>query len=230
MNSSGTSLVHYAQNTVLVVTTLCIGIGGSLAIAGTSSGGPDHFLKNNIIFSGSITSAGSGEIPLLKDSILAENGAISTSQALSEVRMISGLTWDEIGKLFHVSRRSVHFWASGKPMNSMNEKFLMKVLDFFRRVDRGNARGNRAVIFQPHDGRIPFDLISEKNFTGAEQLLGRGVGRKESIPSRIDYDERILRSPLPPEQLVDAMNDRIHRPSGKGRAVRTMRARRREIG
>lgn len=149
--------------------------------------------------------------------------AISTSRVISEIRRISGLTWDELGKLFQVSRRSVHFWASGQPMGSANVKFLLEVLVFFRKVDRGSARNNRVAVFQTLHDRIPFDLISEKKFTEAEQLIGRGIGREKLPSSRMDPAEKVLRSPLPPERLVDAMSDRIHLPFGKGRAVQTSR-------
>jgi hypothetical protein len=230
MNTSESSLVQYVQKSVLVVMTPFIfGISGHLAMPGTSSAEPHHFFGNNAILSGSSTGARSGEISFLEDSTFTETDAISTSRAISEVHRISGLTWEELGKLFHVSRRSIHFWASGQPMNSMNERFLLKVLDFFRKVDRGSARSNRTAIFHSINGLVPFDLISEKNFTDAEELLGRGTGRKELPLSRIDHTEKVLRSPLPPEQLVDAMNDRIHLSSGKGRAVRTSRTKRLEI-
>jgi len=230
MNTSESSLVQYVQYSVLVVMIpLILEIGGPLAIPGTSSADPNHFFGNNVILSGSSTGSRAGEVSLLEDSDLTEKDVISASRALSEVRRISGLTWEELGKLFHVSRRSVHFWASGQPMKSMNEKFLLKVLDFFRKVDRGSARSNRIAIFQSIRGLVPFDLISEKNFSEAEELLGRGTGRKESPPSKIDPGEKTLRSPLPSGQLIDAMNDRIHFSSQKGRAVRTSRTKRREI-
>ena len=36
--------------------------------------------------------------------------------AIGELRRLSGLTWDQLARIFSVSRRSLHFWASGKPM------------------------------------------------------------------------------------------------------------------
>ena len=228
MNSSESSLFTIAQKTVLVL-TLGVSIGGPWATPGTSSAEPYHVWENHVDFPASSTSSGFGKVSLSEESTLTDYHVITMSQAISEMRRISGLTWEELGRLFRVSRRSVHFWASGQPMNSRNEKFLLKVLYFFRRVDRGSARNNRATLFQIFDDRTPFDLISEENFTEAERLLGQGTGRKVLPPSMIDRSEKILRSPLPPEQLVDAMNDRIHRSSGKGRAVRTTRTKQSEI-
>ena len=44
-------------------------------------------------------------------SSIAPSGA-----AIGELRRLSGLTWDQLARLFNLSRRSLHFWASGKPM------------------------------------------------------------------------------------------------------------------
>ena len=40
--------------------------------------------------------------------------AESTAEAIMEIRRRSGLTWQELGDLFDVSRRSIHHWANGK--------------------------------------------------------------------------------------------------------------------
>ncbi len=228
MNPSESLLVTFAKKPVLVV-TLGVSVGGLLAIPNTSSAEPNHIGENRVVFPEASTSSGFGEVPLLEELALTENQGITTRRAISEIRQISGLTWEELGRLFHVSRRSVHFWASGKPLRSGKEVLLLRTLDFIRKVDRGNARDNRSAIFLAIDGRTPFDLISKGNFTEAENLLGIGTGRKKLPNSRLDRTEKILRSPLPPEQLVDAMNDRIHRASEKGRVVRTKRIKQREI-
>jgi DNA-binding transcriptional regulator YiaG len=46
----------------------------------------------------------------------------STQQAVNELRKLSGLTWEQLATLFNVSRRSVHFWASGQSLTSANER------------------------------------------------------------------------------------------------------------
>ena len=57
-----------------------------------------------------------------------EEVAQSTSSAIMELRRLSGLTWEQIATLFNVARRSLHFWASGKPVNAPNEERLRRVL------------------------------------------------------------------------------------------------------
>jgi len=59
--------------------------------------------------------------------------------AIAELRRRSGLTWDQLARLFEVSRRSVHFWASGKVMAAAHEEHLQRVLAAVRRLDRGSS-------------------------------------------------------------------------------------------
>ena len=77
--------------------------------------------------SGGQTTAGA-PVPL----VAAPAGAV-----IGELRRLSGLTWDQLARLLGVSRRSVHFWASGKPMAQSNEEHLRRLLAVVRKVDRG---------------------------------------------------------------------------------------------
>lgn len=151
-----------------------------------------------------------------------------TSRAVSELRRISGLTWEQLGHLFGVSRRSVHFWASGKPMNAANELYLLKVLDIVRQVDRGDARSNRAALLTVSTGRTPFDLLRSQAFDEARARLGRRQRRRRIVLGELDADAQAERTPPSPETLIDAMNDPIHRDPGSSRAAGAMRNTRRE--
>ncbi|MFB1488263.1 MULTISPECIES: hypothetical protein [unclassified Thiocapsa] len=79
-------------------------------------------------------------------------------------RRISGLTWEQLGEIFDVSRRSMHFWASGKPLNAHNEQRLMQVLDVIRTTDRSDARSTRAALFEVKEGTTAFALLSAEQF------------------------------------------------------------------
>lgn len=52
----------------------------------------------------------------------------TTATSVSHLHDHSGLTWDQLGKLFGVSRRAVHMWASGKRMNARNTELLGELL------------------------------------------------------------------------------------------------------
>lgn len=151
-----------------------------------------------------------------------------TSRAVSELRRISGLTWEQLGQLFGVSRRSVHFWASGKPMNTANELHLLKVLDIVRQADRGDARSNRAALLTVSAGHTPFDLLRSRAFDEASARLGRRQGRRHIAPGELDAPAQAERTPPSPKTLIDALNDPIHRDAGSSRAVGATRNTRRE--
>ena len=90
----------------------------------------------------------------------AGNEPGATRRAISELRRISGLTWQQLGQLLGVSRRSVHYWASGKPLNAGNQKRLMRVLDIVRTAYRGSARGTRAALLDAGEGTTPLDMLT----------------------------------------------------------------------
>jgi hypothetical protein len=48
----------------------------------------------------------------------------SDSEELVWVKEVSGLTWEQLGKVLGVSRRSVHLWANGGRMNESNAAVL----------------------------------------------------------------------------------------------------------
>jgi transcriptional regulator with XRE-family HTH domain len=108
-----------------------------------------------------------------------EQHAQSTSSAIMELRRLSGLTWEQLASLFNVARRSLHFWASGKPVNAPNEERLRRVLAVVRKADRGFAAKNRAMLLEDRDGVVPFDLLARGEYETFIELVGTGPGRRE---------------------------------------------------
>jgi len=149
----------------------------------------------------------------------------SAGTTIGELRRLSGLTWEQLAHLFNVSRRSVHFWASGKPMALSNEEHLRRLLTVVRKVDRGSARANRAVLLGASEGGIsPLDLLAAREYERVLSLLGSDDGYRAS-PPKISKDVRTLRAPQPPEELVGALQDRIHHDEGTVRVAKSMRIR-----
>lgn len=152
----------------------------------------------------------------------------ATRMALTQLRRISGLTWEQLGQLFGVSRRSVHFWASGKPLNAEHEAQLLQVLDIVRTADRGNSRETRTALFEVKQGISAFDLLLAKRFEEARAHLSAGITPQPRQLSELSAEAQAARLPLRPEELVGAMNDRVHQEPGRARAARTVRNTRRE--
>ena len=141
---------------------------------------------------------------------------------IAELRRRSGLTWDQLARLFGVSRRSVHFWASGQGLNAANEERLGRMLAVIRHIDRGSAQANRAALTAAqNDGVIPFDLLTEGNFDEVMDRLGSGASRPMADLASISADALEARMPPSPDKLVGALQDSVHREVGKYRIART---------
>ena len=224
LGSGGTTSVGLAGLRERAPRLSVIVVSGALSVSGTSSAEPMRVWEAPYVNEMDATASGPGwelqQIP-------AEPAPEATRQAIAELRRISGLTWEQLGQLFEVSRRSVHFWASGKPLNAANEERLMRVLDVVRDVDRGSARGNRSALFDVNEGTTAFDLLVGQRFDDARAVLGSGVGRAVPARAELSAEAKAARKPLPPEELFDAKHDRVHREPGRARAARTVRNKRR---
>lgn len=145
---------------------------------------------------------------------------------IAELRRISGLTWDQLARLFDLSRRSLHYWASGKPSTPANEERLQRLLSAVRRIDRGSGAATReALLAAGNDGRIAVDLLAEGAYDEVVQRLGeRPAVTRPAIP-RISERAREARRPLPPATLLDARHDPIHRDPGEVRGAKSGRPR-----
>ncbi|TAK53564.1 MAG: XRE family transcriptional regulator [Gammaproteobacteria bacterium] len=213
--ASTASRAHLPQVSAIIVSV-------ALSVSGTSSAELAYPWEAPYVFESEATSSGlSGQCRSSTDD------AEATRRAISELRRISGLTWEQLGELFDVSRRSVHFWASGKPLNVGNEQRLMQILDVVRAADRGDARATRASLFEAKDGVTAFALLTAQRFEQARAMLACGAGRPAPALAQLSAAAKAAREPLPPEDLVDAQQDRVHRDLGRGRIARTVRNQRR---
>ena len=199
-------------------------VSGVLSVAGTSSAEPTAIWEEPYTRVSAPTASG-----LSRDAVATpmEIETEATRKAVSELRRISGLTWEQLAGLFGVSRRSVHFWASGKPLNATNHDRLMRVLDVVRYADRGTARSTRAALLDARQGTTAFEMLADQRFRGARRALGRG--RERIVPALAPLSEaaQTARKPLPPDELYDAKSDRVHQEPGRARAARTVRDQRR---
>jgi hypothetical protein len=110
-------------------------------------------------------------------------------------------------------------------MAPSNEERLQRLLAVVRKIDRGSASANRATLLGVReDGSLPFDLLAVGEYERVLTMLGPGAARPTS-PSKISEEARVARAPLPPEELVGALQDRIHRDGGTARAAKSVRVR-----
>jgi transcriptional regulator with XRE-family HTH domain len=148
-----------------------------------------------------------------------------SQKAINELRKTSGLTWEQVAKLFNVSRRSIHFWASGQTLASDNEEKLNRLLGVIRYIDRGSASLNRKLLLNPNaDGELPLDQLISGEYDKVRENLGRGNPPKRPQLTPLSEEESELRRPLPPEILIDALQDSIHHDVGRSRPAKTLRS------
>lgn len=89
----------------------------------------------------------------------------NTAKSIHELRLKTGLTWDQIAELFNVSRRSVHFWANGKPMEDFRAEKLHYLTMAVRKFDPIFATQNRRLLFDKDVSGISlFDLLKRGDF------------------------------------------------------------------
>lgn len=205
--SADGAMVKQARKTVIVGCML-VGLGTSTAVASPMS----EALRSQRAMEQTTSGA-----PIF----VSEAANVS----IGELRRLSGLTWDQLARLFKVSRRSLHFWASGKPMTSSNEAQLQRLLQLVRKLDHGSASANRAALFRiREDGVALFDLLVAGAYEQVLSLLGAShpVSARPPKPAAATL---AARAPRPPEELVGALQDRVHHDRGPVRAAKSVRIR-----
>lgn len=157
-----------------------------------------------------------------------DDGVERHRAAVNELRRISGLTWEQVAQAFGVSRRSVHLWASGGAMTRDHQDRLWALLKVVRAADRGDASDNRAALLAVgSEGKSPLELLCAGDWSGARALLGVGVVRPSATRTPLSPAAQAERAPLPPEVLVGALQESVHKELGRARAARTARGARR---
>jgi DNA-binding transcriptional regulator YiaG len=130
--------------------------------------------------------------------------------AIAELRRLSGLTWEQLAQLFQVTRRSLHFWASGKPMTPANRAHLDRLLATIRQMDRGSAGPNRELLMARRDDTTALELLEKGDYVRALALVGPGDVRARVRSPRLAPEVLAARAPRPPEDLIGALQDRVH--------------------
>lgn len=171
-------------------------------------------------------------VDLLQDSYVAGDETTAgvsireeatVASCLSELRRRSGLTWDQLARLLGVSRRSLHFWASGKPLAPSNEEHLQRVLSVIRAIDRGSSNETRANLLQAtKDGALPIDLLAAREYARVRMDVGPRRSARPAVPA-LSKEARVARAPLRPGELIDELGDRTHQGRGRVRLAKSVK-------
>jgi len=94
-------------------------------------------------------------------------------------------------------------------------------------TSRGDFLGRLETILDALEEHVGPALVPRRRFDEFIALVGAGPGRTQRERLPLSAEARAARAPLPPEVLADARQDTVHRDVGRGRAARTVKAKRR---
>lgn len=88
----------------------------------------------------------------------------TSGEMIKTLRESSGMTWDQMARLFGVSRRAVHLWANGGRLNAVNEEFLAEALTLVQDLHGKGPDERRAQLFSPDEaGSSLFEILRRKH-------------------------------------------------------------------
>lgn len=129
-------------------------------------------------FSLSIDHTSSGILEL--DGAHSDEASASPAQRISELRALTGLTTDQVGRLFGVSRRSVHNWISGNAMSPHHEERAAKLLAIVQALPGSTATERRGALLDSSRGTSLFhQLVAAR--AESVRLQVPGVSARERI-------------------------------------------------
>lgn len=97
------------------------------------------------------------------ESVIDEKAPVAALSAVVQwLHRESGLTWDQIARLFGVSRRTVHLWANGGSMNSRHFSILSEVTKIVRGLPVATPQARRELLLVPGQDRSLYDVVRER--------------------------------------------------------------------
>lgn len=134
--SSNTSLFFAAGATV-----------ATLALAGTSipimRATDELALRPSVIGHGDVSANTADHVVDPATSSTPQNGRKSLAEQVKQIKERGSYTWDQVAKMFGVSRRTVHLWASGGRISAPNEEAIATVANEISLIENSNEGGTR---------------------------------------------------------------------------------------
>lgn len=114
------------------------------------------------------------------DQSQSNEASTSAAQRISELRALTGLTTDQVSRLFGVSRRSVHNWIRGCAMSLQHEERAAKLLAIVQVLPGSTPAERRAKLLDSSRGSSLFHQLVAARAQG-ERLQVPGVSVLERI-------------------------------------------------
>ncbi len=155
---------------------------------------------------------------------------MTAGRRLQRLRRLTGLNWDQLAYMFGVSRRTVHFWASGCSLTATHEELVGRISSVLEEADLGTAAANRAALFShAGQGRTPFDLLIAGQLEEARLVLlsARQPLQRPQL-GELSAEARARRLPTKPLWVASAEVEPDIKPQVTSRRVKRSRIRRGE--
>jgi DNA-binding XRE family transcriptional regulator len=118
----------------------------------------------------------------LLGAIPAGPAATSDAENTRWLRENSGLTWDQLGKLFGVSRRTVHLWANGARMNTRNAEALAQAVGMVKGIAAQTPDARRTAILANTNGKASlFEALAVSTRNGHEPINAPAFRAADSL-------------------------------------------------
>ena len=114
-----------------------------------------------------------------------------TAKAIRNLKERSGFTWDELSRLFGVSRRSLHHWANGGRLNQHHSQLLSRFAAMINELSATDPTGNRSLLMSPTEaGLSRYQRLIDIGRSGATGPGGPSVlDRMEALQDRPEVRE-----------------------------------------
>lgn len=131
--------------------------------------------------------------------------------AITQIRQRSGLTWEQLARVFGVKRRSLHFWARGTRPSAENTERLLRVLAIVSQLDTGEPEHTRTELLRPRRGDVSaYDaLCAGRDYAvvGLVRESRRDATKRSRRPPALDSAARDRRRGYSPTELLDALHE-----------------------
>lgn len=89
-----------------------------------------------------------------------EDSLPALARSVRSLRQRSGLTWEELARIFGVTRRTLHNWSVGGQLSATHARDLARVIALVHDVDTGNPKTTRSSLLAPREnGTTLFDRL-----------------------------------------------------------------------
>jgi DNA-binding transcriptional regulator YiaG len=120
-----------------------------------------------------------------------QQGARSEKDSIRWLHQQSGLTWDQLARLFGVSRRAVHLWATGSRMNATNSELLAELVNIVDSLPASDSSGRRAALLAVDvTGRSLLDNLRARHSSSEHPVTGQGYAPDQLLGAIHDPDPR----------------------------------------